>query len=49
MLGPEAVEQISKVPSSNDTVHGHIMGMLVYTNNSVIGNLANTQFALQID
>ncbi|XP_072384756.1 protein FAM200C-like [Diabrotica undecimpunctata] len=49
MLGPEAVEQISKVPLLNDTVHRRILDMSIEIQSNVREVLANTQFALQLD
>ncbi|XP_072389281.1 protein FAM200C-like [Diabrotica undecimpunctata] len=49
MLGPEAVEQISKVPLSNDIVHRCILDMSIDIQSNVREVLAKTQFALQLD
>ncbi|XP_072377984.1 protein FAM200C-like [Diabrotica undecimpunctata] len=49
MLSPEAVEKISKVPLSNDTVHRRILDMSIDIQSNVREVLANTQFALQLD
>ncbi|XP_072401622.1 protein FAM200C-like [Diabrotica undecimpunctata] len=49
MLGPEAVEQISKVPLSNDTVYRRILDISINIQSNVREVLANTQFALQLD
>ncbi|XP_072395056.1 protein FAM200C-like [Diabrotica undecimpunctata] len=49
MLGLEAVEQILKVPLSNDTDHRRILDMSIDIQSNVRKVLANTQFALQLN
>lgn len=49
MLGPEAVEQISKTCWSNDTFHLLIFDKSVDIQSNVREVLANTIFVLQLD